>query len=157
MAQNLVVTPVNNPFLDANIPYSLVLDWTAAGAGTVSLGVVAKYVTQLALLSANPIVPIMVQGRLRSVETIPGANGDLTTNLPTGAYNLTLLDKYGFDILNGSATGTNARSATVAEKILPIASTIILNSEITLTIDSAGDGAKGRIVIELEDLGWIKL
>lgn len=153
MAQALVVKSGENPFLDGNIPYNLILDWTSATGGTVSLGVVAAWNAQQVGKSANPISVLAVKGKLRSVETIPGTSGDKATNQPT-SYGLTILDEYGYDILSGNGA---ARSASVAEKILPSGSTIIINSELTVVITGAGDGKMGRIRLEFEDVGTIKL
>ena len=149
----LTVSAPKNPFLDAEGPFRLILNWTSATGGAVSLGIVSTYVAQLASKSANPITPLKVQGKLRSVETVPGANGDKATNLPS-SYGLTILDAYGYDILAGFGA---ARSATLAEKILPLSSTVIIDSELTLTIANAGDGKQGRIIMEFEDMGDAKL
>ena len=149
----LTVISGDNPFLDGNIPYTLILDWLSTDLGVVSLGVVSTYNAQLFGKSACPIVVSAVKGRFRSIETIPGLHGDKATTLPT-SYDLTILDEYGYDILGGTC---GARSASVAEKVLPTGSTVIVNSELTVTIANAGDAKTGRIKLEFEDLGYIKL
>ena len=149
MAQSLVVSVNKNPFLDANIPFTTILDWTSATGGTVSLPIASTWAAQLALKNPSTPAPTKVQGIIRSVETVPGANGDLTTNLPT-SYTLTILDKYGLDILEGNFA---TRSASVAEKKCPTQK-LIIDSELTFTIASAGDGKQGRVIIEWEDQGY---
>ena len=146
----LSVISGDNPFLDGNIPYTLILDWLSTDLGVVSLGVVATYNAQQVGKTACPIEISVVRGKLWSVETIPGLHGDLATTLPT-AYDLTILDEYGFDILAGTCA---ARSATVAEKVVPVIG-IIINSELTLTIASAGDAKTGRIKLEFDELEHI--
>jgi len=150
MAQALVVTSGRNPYLDGRIAYNLILDWTAAAAGTVSLAVASTFTTAMAALGfANPPYANIVRGALRSIQTIPGANGDLTTTLPTDGYSITLLDKYSYDILAGVCS---VSSGTVAEKRVVGGGKVIVDSELTLTISGAGADSTGRIILELEEL-----
>lgn len=147
MSGSLTVTAQRNPFLDGMSPMGLVLDWTATAGGAVSVPIVATYLAQLASLSSNPIAPTKVYGVLKSVETVPGQNGDLATSLPTALYSITILDAYSYDIMAGTLAG---RSGTVAEKVLPVGSKVIINSELTLTIANAGVSTKGRIIMEFD-------
>jgi hypothetical protein len=86
------------------------------------------------------------------VEPIPGASGDLTTNLPTNGYNITLLDKYGYDIFAGVCVNS---SGTVAQKSVVGSGKVIIHSELTLVISNAGAGGQGRIVLEFEEVATV--
>jgi hypothetical protein len=155
MAQSLTVTAEKNPFMDANTPTRLILDWVSAVAGTVSLPIASTYTAAQVGKSANPPAPSKVQGVLLSTQTIPGYLGDLVTDCPT-AYTLQLLDAYGEDHLNGVAV-TTPRSATVSQILMQGSGKRVIDSELTLTIAGAGSGLKGRIILELEDMGYAKL
>lgn len=92
---------------------------------------------------ADALSKSKIEGYIVAVETIPGENGDRTADLPTDLYDVTILDKYGFDIMAGNLAN---RSGTVAERV-DADQTLIVNSELTLTISSAGDTKQGRIII----------
>ena len=149
MAGTLTVTVNKNPFLSGELAFTIILDWVSTAGGAVSAAIASTYTTQLALLSANPIACTKIQGAFRSIQTIPGTKGDLATNLPTASYSLTLLDKYSYDILNGSCA---ALSGTASEKQVAGGGKVIIDSELTLTIASAGDTKQGRVILEFEDL-----
>jgi hypothetical protein len=146
MAATLSVTVNGNPFLDGTGPTQIILNWVSHTDGSVSKGIASNYTTGLGSGSASPIAPSKVKGMFKSIEFIPGLNGDLTTSLPTPNYGVSILDAYGYDILDKAGV---SRSSTVAEKLFP-ADYFIIDSELTLTIASAGDTKKGRIIIELE-------
>jgi hypothetical protein len=149
MAQNLVVTAKHNPFMDGRMPLILILDWTSAANGTVSLGVAATYAAaQLAASGNNPSVvqPVKVRGELALIETIPGLHGDRATNLPT-SYALTILDDYGRDITGGVF---GAASASIAEAQIP-QRVIQIDSELTVTITGAGSGTNGRTILHFKE------
>ena len=105
----------------------------------------------MALLTANPpfsgvgTTALKVRGIAKSVETIPGANGDKTTLPPTDGYTCKLLDAYGYDILGTLA----ARSGLLPEKT-EFSSKPLIDSELTLTIAAAGNGKKGRVIVEFD-------
>ena len=86
-----------------------------------------------------------IRGKIKGIETIPGLNGDLATYLPTDQYDLTLLDKYGADVM--STTITN-RSGTIAQYVFP-STTILIDSELTLIGATCGDNKKFRVIIYL--------
>jgi hypothetical protein len=91
----------------------------------------------------------MVAGRLWQCETIPGANGDKATFLPTSAYTLTMLDPYGADLLFAMA----ARSTSVAEIVKFAQPYQWYGCDIVPTISGAGAQVdKGRIILFLENL-----
>ena len=149
MAQALVVTAKHNPFLDGRMPEILILDWTSAADGTVSIKV-AQTIAAAQLLASgnNPSVvqPVKIRGEIALIETVPGANGDRATSLPS-SYALTILDDYGRDVTGGMFA---ACSATVAEAQIP-QKTIQIDSELTVTITGAGSGTKGRILVHLKE------
>ncbi len=146
MAQALVVTAERNPFMDCSIGenFAIILDWTSATDGTVNLPIASTYSSQKPF--GEYIQPSRIIGELRSIETAPGENGNLTDDLPTDNYNIAIKDRYGLDIAGGNLA---ARSGTVAEKIVS-SGKLIIDSELTLIIDSAGDSKKGRIIMEFE-------
>lgn len=96
--------------------------------------------------------PDRLTGLLWGVETIPGANGDRATNLPT-SYGLTLTNEYSRDVLGGSGAG---RSASAAEYVTPLVSSLntphyIDAQTLTLNISGAGNAKQGRCIVYLED------
>lgn len=87
---------------------------------------------------------------LLSVRSAPGANGDLTTDLPD-SYTLTLInDLTGEDILAGEGS---ARSATVADAAEIATTKVPIPGAMTLTIAAAGSGKQGIVYIELLETG----
>jgi hypothetical protein len=106
-----------------------IIDWLCSAAGAVS--------ATFAELNLGE-----VSGRFRSCETIPGTNGDLTTNLPD-SYSLTITDEYAYDLLEGFGAG---RSASAAERINPQIEALLAMEDLTITIASAGNAKRGRIV-----------
>ena len=105
-------------------------DWVSDSSGDVSgVGVSPK-----------------LSGYIVGIETIPGLNGNLTDNLPTDQYDITLDDPYDYDLAGGSLAN---RSASVAEKRVP-SQPIPIDSEITLEISAAGNAKKGRILVYIK-------
>jgi hypothetical protein len=146
---SLTVTANHNPFLDGRAPTQIVLDWIAAVDGTVSTAMCATYAAKnLSDAGGNTsaLQPAKVRGIIQSIQTAPGLNGDLTTSLPT-AYDLTLLDKYGYDVAETKLMG---RSAAVSENV-EYPHKKVIDSELTVTIANAGNGTKGRIIINLSE------
>lgn len=136
----LTVTSITNPYLDNTIPNTIVLDWFSdASDGSVSIDLVSTYTAAQA--TGEP-QPTKLKGYIVGIETIPGEDGNLTDDLPD-AYDLSLNDPYSYDLAGGSLA---ARSATVAEKVVP-SQPIPIDSEITVTISGAGNATKGRIII----------
>lgn len=150
MAQSLTVTVNGNPYMDGFYDQArVILDWVSAATGTVSLGIASTYATAVAARGGlgGPL-PSKVRGKIVGFETAPGLNGDLTTALPTANYDITLLDGYSRDVLDG--VGAN-RSGTAAEAVYPN-DPIPVDSELTLTIANAGDTKKGRIILYLDPM-----
>ena len=147
MAASMAVAIEGNPFLDGSKDQArIIIDWISHTDGTVSLGIKSTKNTAEAALGGTRLVLSKIKGVLRTVQTAPGLNGDLTTSLPT-AYDLTLLDGYGLDVAEAKLMG---RSAAVAE-LVEFDKTLDV-SELTVTIASAGNGLKGRIIITLAAL-----
>jgi len=141
----LEVKVEGNPFMDGTARFKIIGDWLSATGGTVSLAIASTYAAQKPYGDFGPL-PAKILGRLVSIETIPGALGVPATDPPTAAYDITLLDAYGYDVAGGLLAD---RSATAAEKIVPTGD-LIIDSELTLTIAAAGDANKGRIIMEFE-------
>ena len=78
-----------------------------------------------------------------AVQTVPGANGDLTTDCPTADYDITCLDSFAFDWFYSE--GIN-RSATIAEAFCKNGS-IPFPDSATLTIANAGAAKQGIVNI----------
>ncbi len=115
----------------------ITLDWKsdASGDGLIDLS------TELSLG--------LVTGLLAWIETAPGEDGDLTTDLPTASYDLYLLDIHGYDWLKGALVD---RSGTVAELVEPSDAPILLNQRLILKVDNAGSAKRGRVILGLLNL-----
>lgn len=151
MAESLTVNIQGNPFLDGlSDPAEIVLDWVSSDVGGVSQKIASVYSAAQDAVGGR-VKPAKVRGMILGIETAPGLNGDLTTALPTTLYDITLLDAYGLDVMDGTLAN---RSGTVAEKVVASAG-IPVDSELTLTIAAAGDTKKGRMIIHLGKYGEI--
>lgn len=153
MAASMTVTIEGNPFLDGvRDSAKIIIDWISHTDGAVSLGIKATKNTAEAALGGARIVLSKIRGKLRAVETAPGLNGDLTTALPTNLYDITLLDQYGEDVVDGNLAN---QSGTVADSVVFGADTPlpIDTSELTVTIAAAGDTKKGRIILFIDPMG----
>ena len=91
----------------------------------------------------------LITGTVEFIETAPGENGDLTTDLPTASYDLYLRDVHGYDWLG---TALENRSGTVAEKVLPSPVPILIGQHLRLIVDNAGNAKRGRIIIGVKSL-----
>ena len=88
-----------------------------------------------------------VGGRVIAFETVPGLNGDLTTQLPTNLYDVTIEDAYATDIAAGALAD---RSGTVGERVNPSVAIPVWGA-LTLVIAAAGVTEAGRIIIVISD------
>ncbi len=151
MATSMTVTVHHNPFLDGiKDPARVICDWVSAALGTVSIAICSTLAAaNLVRAGANTsaIQPKKIRGKLIKIQTIPGLYGDLATTLPTNLYDVTLLDSYGADIAAGTLVD---RSGTVADLPLIPNIPIAIDSELTVTIASAGDTKTGRIILEFD-------
>lgn len=111
-----------------------VVDWTASTNGAFSGTLAAK------------AGDASICGYIRHIETIPGANGDRTTSLPT-SYTAYLYDAYNYDVAAG---GLATRSASAAEKIVP-SSPLFICEEITVSATGASNSKRGRMSILVTD------
>lgn len=120
-----VATPLNGV-------KAYVLDWISHTDGTIS----------------NSITDLigLVGGRVIAWETVPGLLGDLATDLPTNAYDLTIDDAYGADVAAGALAN---RSGTVGERVNP-AVAIPVWGALTLTGAACGDTKSGRLIIVID-------
>ena len=78
-----------------------------------------------------------------AVQTVPGEDGDLATDLPSANYNMTLIDAYGMDWFFDKGL---LRSGTVAEAFCKDG-TIPIADSATLTIADAGNAKQGLVNI----------
>ncbi len=120
-----------------NLPRSsdkaYVLDWICTAGGVVD-----QSITDLIG---------EVGGGVIALETVPGLNGDLATQLPDNLYDVTIDDAYATDIAAGALAN---RSGTVGERINP-AVAIPIWGALTLKIAAAGVTEAGRIIIVISD------
>ena len=131
MASTLSLAATVNTPLNGCKAY--VLDWKAHTDQTVN-----NSITDLTGLLA---------GRVVAFETIPGLNGDLTTTLPTAAYDITIVDEYGTDVAAGALAD---RSGTAGERVNPSVAIPIWGA-LTLKIAAAGDSKTGRLIIVVDE------
>lgn len=133
----LTVTKMSNPYGDRNMPNRITLDWLSDDTnGDLSKDIDAKFATPHITFEGWFIV---------GIETIPGENGDLTTDLPDDQYDLELHSPYDADLAGGSVKN---RSGTIAQRESPYV-LLPIDSEITIEIDNAGNSKKGRIILHL--------
>ena len=144
MAGSALVVTMSNPYADDKDTNKVILDWTSDDSdGSVSIDIASTYATAQALLNDSLPQPSKIMGSIVKIETVPGTEGDLTTAKPTALYDITILDAYGLDVAGGSLAN---RSGTVAESVVPDAP-IPIDSELTLTIASAGNSKTGRTIL----------
>lgn len=145
MASIITVTVEGNPFLDGHKDAAkIIVDWTSHTDGAVSNAIITNLNSGKHYSAPQPG---KIRGKIVKVETAPGEEGDLATDLPD-SYALTLLDAYSLDVLGGNGAG---RSASAAESISP-SIPIPVDSDLTVTIASAGSANKGRIIIHLDPM-----
>lgn len=116
-----------------NLPRSsdkaYILDWVCTAGGVVD-----QSITDLIG---------EVGGKVIAFETVPGLNGDLTTQLPTNGYDITIDDAYATDIAAGALAD---RSGTLGERVNPSVAIPVWGA-LTLMIAAAGITLAGRIII----------
>lgn len=141
---NLTITSMSNPYGDTPQQNTIVLDWLSDDtAGTLSANICSTFAAAQKAIHKNNPQPSKLSGYIVGIETIPGENGDKTTDCPTALYDITLDDSYGYDLAGGSLAN---RSASVGEKVVS-SQPIPIDSEITVSISAAGNSKKGRIII----------
>ncbi|MFA6204345.1 MAG: hypothetical protein WC710_14300, partial [Gallionella sp.] len=82
-------------------------------------------------------------GMIYRLVTIP-------TDGPTDAYNVTILDADGVDVLNSQ--GLNRATATTEQKGPSDGLGVVKSSLLTLTIANAGDAKSGTVILYVLDL-----
>jgi len=151
-ASTLTVKVEGNPFMDGyKDSFKVILDWKSegGGAGSVSKAICSTYAAQKTFGDFSAL-PKKIRGIFQSFETIPGLLGDKTTTCPTDAYDITLLNAYGYDVMGGN--GAN-RSSSVAQ-FVTATSDVNIDSDLTLTIAAAGDDKTGRIILYFKPLEY---
>lgn len=113
------------------------IDWKSDASGNV-----------LAYLNADLALGLLF-GTIEYVLTAPGENGDLTTDLPTASYDITLVDAHAYDWAGGNLAN---RSGTAAEKYTPTAPPVILAVDLRVKVENAGNAKRGRIIIGVKTL-----
>lgn len=152
MAQSLTVQ-ASNPYLRGDMePFHVILDWQGDADMAVSKAIAATYAQARAAASLKAPFPERIRGRIVKIETIPGDAGDKTTNAPKGTYNLTLLDPYAYDVLDGNGA---ARSVSAAE-VVAFTTPLPVDSDLTLTIASVAttDQLGGQGAFTGGSTGW---
>jgi len=146
----LVVTVNGNPFLDGQHDRAqIICDWTSDdAAGSVAIAIASTYAAAQMAISPSYPQPKRIVGRIAMIETIPGLLGDKTTTCPTDQYDVTLPDAYGYDVADGTLAN---RSGSVAEAVV-YEEPLTIDSDLTLTIASAGNSKTGRLIIYVDPL-----
>lgn len=115
----------------------LTLDWTSAADGTVTQAFPKAY-----------------SGYLERVVFNPGATA------PTAAYDVTLTDEQGIDVLSGQGANLSETATTHVKPGIPFkdgtttsVAPIVIDDTLTLNITSAGDSKTGTVVLYLRIFG----
>jgi hypothetical protein len=107
---------------------SIAWDWTSSAGGAVS-----------------GIPSTAISGVIERVVFVPGAGGVE----PTDAYDVTLLDEDGFDVLVGLGGNLAQSSATQIVPLLGDGTTtadkVAIDGQLTLTVANAGEAKQGRV------------
>jgi len=112
---------------------AFILDWTSDASGDVDQSISDLIGSQ--------------GGRVIAAQTVPGLNGDLSTDLPTALYDVEVQDEYATDIM---AAALANRSGTVGERVNPSPG-IPVWTPLTLIVDNAGVSNSGRIIIVISE------
>lgn len=99
-------------------------DWLSTDAGAVSSSTLQQY--------TGAIVKVVFKS-------------DAGGTQPTDAYDVTILDSDGFDVLNGEGANIN-RAAPVIKTNLDV-SMFVMGTTLTLTIAAAGDAKGGEVYL----------
>jgi len=115
---------------------------TNSGATGGATGVVPKFVVD----SIKGSYLITVVTKPASTTTITGSGVILATT--PSAYNLTVIDEYGADVLGGVGAG---RSATLTEQVTPAVGALYgprpISGNLTITITSGGSAGSGTAIL----------
>jgi len=134
MADQVVTITMSAPFADGSQDNKIVISWTSATGGVVSAAIASTFA---AAQPWNGPKPTKLKGFIVRVVTNPGATA------PTAAYDLTLLDEDGVDVLAG---GGADRHETNTEQIIPVSPPFV-DGELTFTLAAAGDAKIGVCTI----------
>lgn len=149
-AGTITNTAVKKIVVGARVLFEYLFDWQVkAAVGSSTSGMVQLNIaTVLVARHPNWVKTDAFGGFLQSVETIPGASGDLTTNCAT-AINITLKDPYGYDVM---ATTLLTRSSSLAQKAI-LDPPILLNTELELNVGTTWTTtnlSQGRLIMVVE-------
>jgi hypothetical protein len=143
----LTVKVEGNPYMDGSIdPFRVICDWKSTDGGAVSKAICSTYAAQKEYGNFGPL-PTKIRGILRQAQTSPGLLGVPATEPPTAAYDITILDALGLDVMAGKLAD---RSATASEIVA--SGDVYIDSELTLTIASAGNETHGRIILTFDPM-----
>lgn len=127
MPGTFLISNLREPSFPDLVGNKIEVDWTSDGGG-----------------DAVVVLPAGIVGWLVYVDTTPDSGGTAPT-----AYDLTLKDSGGLDLLGGNCSGDNERSATIKERFPGPGSGVSLITELdgrALSVVIAGAGAsKGGI------------
>ena len=136
MAESLTVT-MTAPFADGRQDNKITLSWTSAADGSVSQSVCDNF------NSGQPQYqfgtrPSKITGYIVRAVTNPD-----DSDAPTDDYDITLLDEDGVDVMGGNLID---RDTSDSEQVTP-SSPPYIDSDLTLTVASAGDTKKGVLTL----------
>jgi hypothetical protein len=124
--------------------FKVTLDWRSDASGDV-----------LADLYSELDVGLLT-GQVLWIETAPGENGDLTTDLPTADYDVYFLDTHGLDWAGGVLADRSGTAAEVLPGSLTVGSAAFdlsfVGQRLILKVDNAGDTKRGRIIANFKNL-----
>lgn len=143
MSSGTLAVVTENEWLRAEIEkFRIFLRWTSAADGTVDQDITRCLRDSI----PGSTSPVRIIGSIVMVETVPGVNGDRTTDCPDAGYDITLLDAYGLDVAAGYLED---RSTSAAERVVPT-QPLSVHGEVTLHIEHAGNAKSGMIILWFE-------
>jgi len=107
----------------------LPVEWTSDGSG-----------------DATVAIPNYHGYKLHSVMTAPGADGDLTTDCPTAAYDVVINNAYSEDIMEAALANLSDSVAVTKYSDPPIC----ILTALTVVVSNAGDTKQGFLLLALE-------
>ncbi len=121
----------------------IIIDWTATAGGAATADIASTLGAYSPITSPGKD---KIVGKVRSIQTIPGASGDRATNTPDAGYGVHVQDPYGYDISAGNLV---SRSATAAE-LYQFTTPFPVDCELSLVIGTAGGAKQGRVILNIE-------
>ena len=84
--------------------------------------------------------------KVNRVQCVPGLNGDLTTDLPSADYDVTITDEFGEDIMIGELVDLSGTAATSRFAYNPVS----VIGTLTLNVSNAGISKSGLVNVYME-------